>query len=535
MRAGIAAERARAAAVSARSGMKRWELLLAIGGLVCLTVGTRWIRSGELPQQKIVLDEGSCHVPITILNPRITNEPPGTVILLHGLAANARLMMYLASEFAGHGLQVYSLDLPGHGENTDAFSFATAGQCATAVVAALSRSGKIDPKKTILVGHSMGAAIAIGMADRVPVAGTIAISPAPMELPQRMPSNLLVFSAQYDLAPLRQQAQALLQAAGGNRSTPEDFAQLRAFDLRYAEGATHTSLILDRSVAHQSEQWIMQALFPQIPPKTLALDLDLAPYATANRGRHRLAGSILGFVGILFLFPICATLAAKLTRSHPTQPDPAHPPYLLVAAEVAVCALAGVLVLTLGVPLRFLHMFTADYLASLLLIVGAGLLVLNKQYARENWSPDAALLSAAVLGFATILALGAWLNWQLDDAWLSGPRWLRFAALLPVAYVFSFAEETALGPVRSEAARALRFAVFLALRLEIFLACVLGYYKLMSGQVLIVLLFVFLAAFSILQRLAADGLRRRGVSAAAAALFSAILASWFIAGVFPLT
>jgi hypothetical protein len=57
----------------------------------------------------------------------------------------------------------------------------------------------------------------------------------------------------------------------------------------------------------------------------------------------------------------------------------------------------------------------------------------------------------------------------------------------------------------------------------------------MSGQVLIVLLFVFLAAFSILQRLAADGLRRRGVSAAAAALFSAILASWFIAGVFPLT
>lgn len=180
-------------------------------------------------------------------------------------------------------------------------------------------------------------------------------------------------------------------------------------------------------------------------------------------------------------------------------------------------------------------MFTADYLASLLLIVGAGLLVLNKQYARENWSPDAALLSAAVLGFATILALGAWLNWQLDDAWLSGPRWLRFAALLPVAYVFSFAEETALGPVRSEAARALRFAVFLALRLEIFLACVLGYYKLMSGQVLIVLLFVFLAAFSILQRLAADGLRRRSVSAAAAALFSAILASWFIAGVFPLT
>ncbi len=535
MRAGIAAERAGAPTVSARSAIKPWELVLALAGLVCLIVGARWIRSGELPQQKIVLHEGGCHVPITIFNPRITNEPPGTVILLHGLAANTRLMMYLASEFAGHGLQVYALDFPGHGKNTDPFSFAAAGQCATAVVAALSRSGEIDPKKTILVGHSMGAAIAIGMADRIPVAGTIAISPAPMELPQRMPSNLLVFSAQYDLAPLRRQAQALLQAAGGNRSAPEDFAQQRAFDLRYADGATHTSLIFDRSVAHQSEQWIMQSLFPQIPPKTLALDLDLAPYATANRGRHRLAGSILGLVGILLLFPICTTFAARLARSPGTELPPAHPPYSLVLAEVAVCALAGVLVLTLGVPLRFLHMFTADYLASLLLIVGAGLLFLNRRYARENWSLDPALLSAAVLGFATFLAIGAWLNWQLDDAWLNAPRWLRFVALIPVTYIFCFAEEVVLGPVQSGAARALRFAMFLALRLEIFLACALAYYKLMSGQVLIVLLFVFLAAFSILQRLAADGLRRRIGSATAAALFSAILASWFIASVFPLT
>jgi pimeloyl-ACP methyl ester carboxylesterase len=535
MRAGIAAEPAGAATVSAGSVIKRWEFILAIAGLVCLVVGTRWIRSGELPEQKIVLDEGGCHVPATILNPRITNEPPGTVILLHGLSANARLMKYLGSEFAGHGLEVYALDFPGHGENTDPFSFASAHQCATAVVEALSRTGKIDPKKTILVGHSMGAAIAIELADRVPVAGTIAISPAPMELPRRMPANLLVFSAQYDLAPLHQQAQALLQAAGGNRSAPEDFAQQRAFDLRYAKGATHTSLILDRSVAHQSEQWIMQTFFPQIPPKTLALDLDLAPYATANRGRHRLAGSILGLIGLLTLFPICATFAARLARSPGVQPPATHPPYSLALAEVAVCALAGVLVLTLGVPLKFLHMFTADYLASLLLIVGVGLLVLNRRYANENCSIDPTLLSAAVLGFATFLAVGAWLNWQLDDAWLNAPRWLRFAALLPVTYIFCFAEEVVLGTVRSGAGRALRFLVFLGLRLEIFLACALGYYKLMSGQVLIVLLFVFLAAFSILQGLAADSLRQRIGSATAAALFSAILASWFIAGVFPLT
>jgi hypothetical protein len=49
------------------------------------------------------------------------------------------------------------------------------------------------------------------------------------------------------------------------------------------------------------------------------------------------------------------------------------------------------------------------------------------------------------------------------------------------------------------------------------------------------LLAVFLALFSILQRLGADVLRKRTGSIAAAVLFSAILAAWFVAAVFPLT
>jgi len=89
--------------------------------------------------------------------------------------------------------------------------------------------------------------------------------------------------------------------------------------------------------------------------------------------------------------------------------------------------------------------------------------------------------------------------------------------------------------VQSGKARALRCAVFLLLRLEIFLACTLAYYELRSGQVLIPLLAVFLALFSILQRLAADAVRKRTGSIAAAIIFSAILAAWFVAAVFPLT
>ena len=137
-------------------------------------------------------------------------NPVGTAILLHGLAANRRTMNYLGVDFAGHGLRTYLLDLPGHGDNKDPFSFARAETCANATVESLVRDHKIDPATTLLVGHSMGGAIAIRMADREPVAATIAISPAPMVLPRRMPANLLIFSGGFDLWPMKREANDLV-------------------------------------------------------------------------------------------------------------------------------------------------------------------------------------------------------------------------------------------------------------------------------------------------------------------------------------
>jgi len=390
----------------------------------------------------------------------------------------------------------------------------------------------------------MGGAIAIRMADRDPVAATIALSPAPMNAPQRMPANLLVFSASADLGILKRVAQGLADSAGGERTAPEDFVQQRAFDLRHLPRSTHTSLLSDRRVAHDSEKWAMQTLFPDIASDTLTLNLDLATYETFGKGRRRLAGGVLGFLGILLLFPMAVTLAAKFAApsaasngAAPQLESPGNRPSArLLLGEGALCAMVGVLVLVLGVPLKFLHLYTGAYLASLLLIVGILLLIFNFGFAMEYASLHIKPLAvAAILGFATFLAIGAWMNWQLDDAWLNAPRWLRFAGLLPVTWIHCFAEEVTLGPVLHGLERTVRFAVFLLLRLELFLACTLAWYLFASGQVLIPLLFVFLAAFSILQRLATDALRVRTGSATAAALFGAILASWFIAGVFPLT
>lgn len=527
--------------------MKLWQIILAIVGVVFLALGSRWIRVAELPKQEIWLDAGGCHTPMTVLDPPADVKPAGSVVLLHGLSANRRLMMYLAEDFAGHGFRAYAIDLPGHGDSREAFSFAHAQDCATAAAESLIRSGQLDPKTTILLGHSMGAAIAMRMADRDPVAATIALSPAPMNTPQRMPANLLVFSASGDMGILKRVAQSLSDAAGGERTAPEDFVQQRGFELRRLSRSTHTSLLSDRRVAHDSEKWAMQALFPDIAADTLTLNLDLATYETFGQGRRRLAGGALGFLGILLLFPLAVALAARLaapsaatgaTDGSASQIESPgnHPSTRLLLAEGALCAMFGVLLLVPGVPLKFLHLYTGAYLASLLLIVGLLLLIFNFGFAMEYATLHIRPLSvAAILGFATFLAIGVWLNWQLDDAWLNAPRWLRFAGLLPVTWIYCFAEEVVLGPVHHGLERAVRFVVFLLLRMELFLACMLAWYFFASGQVLIPLLFVYLALFSILQRLATDALRSRSGSATAAALFGAILGSWFIASVFPLT
>jgi pimeloyl-ACP methyl ester carboxylesterase len=520
----------------ARPPLKHWRVVLAAVGAVLLVVGVVWIRRAELPHENFVINTGDCHIPVTLTDPAPDVSPAGSVVLIHGLSANRKLMTYLAEDFAGHGFRSFSIDLPGHGDNSDPFTVPRAQFCATMAVDWLTRQDKIDPAKTTIVGHSMGGAIAIRMADVEPVAATIAISPGPTAPQTRMPANLLVFSASADLAPLKRVAARLQEAAQGDRTAPDDFAQKRAFDLELLPHSTHTSLITDRRVAHRSEQWMMQTVFSGSDANTVTLNLDLGTYESYGNGRRRLAGAILGQIGIILIFPFAAFVAGRVSGLALVEMPGTCPAPLLVILEMIVSVLVAILILRFGVPLRFLHIYSADYLVSLLTIAGLVLLTLNLGFLMEYaWFRSAKLLAAGLLAFATIIAMGAWMNWQLTDGLPNTPRWFRFVGMLPFLYLYAFAEEVVLGPVKHGWPRAARFILFGALRVEILLACVVGYYSLGNGQILLILLAVFFIVFSILQRLATDAVRAHTGSATAAALFGAILAAWFVATIFPLT
>ena len=83
------------------------------------------------------------------------------VVLLHGLASNARFWDGVASRLAGAGLRVVALDQRGHGASEQpgsGYDFATLGRDLSAALAALGI------ERPVLAGHSWGANVALRFA-----------------------------------------------------------------------------------------------------------------------------------------------------------------------------------------------------------------------------------------------------------------------------------------------------------------------------------------------------------------------------------
>jgi pimeloyl-ACP methyl ester carboxylesterase len=83
------------------------------------------------------------------------------VVLLHGLASNARIWDGVASRLAGAGLRVVALDQRGHGASEQpgsGYDLATQGRDLSAALAALGI------ERPVLAGHSWGANVALQFA-----------------------------------------------------------------------------------------------------------------------------------------------------------------------------------------------------------------------------------------------------------------------------------------------------------------------------------------------------------------------------------
>jgi len=147
----------------------------------------------------------------------------------------------------------------------------------------------INADRTILVGHSMGGAIAERIAARVPVAGLIAISPAPMRAAHGVTAEKLLFRDSPELPPNSLVIVGSLELESMRGNAADLVATRSDATSKYLEipGASHVSILFSGAAMRSSQAWAERVL--HLPP-------------TAALPSHRmLIGTLGGFVGILLI------------------------------------------------------------------------------------------------------------------------------------------------------------------------------------------------------------------------------------------
>ena len=509
--------------------MKARKGLRAGVGVALCVVGFALARGSNYRETAVTIGADGCHLVTDVVDRG--DDAQGYVVLFHGLAANKKIMAYLARAFAEQNLRVFVPDLPGHGRTPGPFSFARAEACSESLVRELIARRAIDPRRTMLAGHSMGGAIAIRVGARVPVAGVIAVSPAPMRVAHGVPADMLPYTDPPPLPPHTLAISAAFEPLGIRESTRDLVAGDAGASSEYLliPHATHVSVLFDGRVARAAQDWAA---------KTLALTSQASVPSAAP-----MVGSLLGLAGILLL----AGPFLRETLGQPGQASAGRPERdsLMEAArpvsaarvllEVALVSLFVVVVLKFWNPLSFVRLYNGGYFASFLLITGLVLLGVHNKSAGALWPVKVhTLLIAGFVGLVLHLLVTSWFDATLTEAWLPGGRWARLPVVFVAALSYLLAEELLLGAPSTGRGWA-RFLLAFAMRLVAFLVLVFGIFVLHSGAIMLILLALFLAVFFVFQRLGMDLVRQETDSAVAAAVFGAILLAGFCLVIFPVT
>jgi pimeloyl-ACP methyl ester carboxylesterase len=502
--------------------MNRGDTARGVAGVVLFAAGVLIALPTAYRERSVVFEAGGCRLDTAVIEAKTGNRK-GTVLLLHGLAANKKIMSYVARGFAAQNLRVIVPDLPGHGRTPGPFSPQRAELCSMALLQDLFVRGMAQPETTILAGHSMGAAIAMRVAEKQPVAGVVALSPAPMRAAHGTPpeavlfdgapsrlKDTLVLSGQFELESMRANAAELVSTAPASGSQYEVVA-----------GATHVSLIFDPRAVRLSQQWAAQLL--QLEPNG------------ALPSRWPMLAAIAGLAGILLIAGPFLREVAGVEAREALKVQTDSPRLGMAFVAIGTASLVGVAILHWWNPLSRLRLLGGDYLAALLLFVAIAAMVANRRLALGSLRASPKELVGAIFsGLVLLLLITGWFELTLTEAWLNAARWARFPFFFLAVLPYHFAEELLLGPPQ-KLARWPRLAAGLSFRLLAWLAILVGISYLHSGEILLALLAPYFAMLSLLQRRGMDVIRMSTGSAAAAAVFGAILLAGFCLVIFPIT
>jgi len=475
-----------------------------------------------------------------------------TVLFIHGLSASKSAMIHLGTQFAKWGMNSYLIDLPGHGESTQEFSWTNSQSAVQEVLTYLtnisSHHAAADEYSAdapiLLVGHSMGAALAIQAGMQEPgIAGVIAVSPAATQVDRAAPKRLLILLGEFDLPFVRRAATFLFQQATGmpaaelenlqTRSGPD--SSKRIILLPWTE---HSLGIFTPRALFEMASWL-KLRYPEIDFDAqsslieLLLKLSLCSlllyslvpgFDLLHRAMCLLAAKRSGFVQYEAI-PLEQDLAVAAAQG---------PGWLKRVPPLWLYGLVGMLSVALLLafnPWDRLRLLGGGYLCGFLCLSGVAALCCRRP-GRATLSCSWVDLTAVLLSVALfIYAAGPMFSRIFVHLTVSPTRFWRLPILAASIYPFFLFDEWVSRCWITSSNRTRLIHFHFSTRLLLALVLILGFFVLRNRQFLIVLILPALLTLSSLCWFQAWGVYNKTRSVAASAAFSAVLTAWFL-GIF---
>ena len=406
----------------------------------------------------------------------------GRILVVHGLDASKEMMNLLCYALAEAGFDVYSIDMPGHGDSTAGFNAVRARD-------AVSEALDILGPHTIVLGHSLGGALLLDLASERGFEKMVLLSPAPVPVDRIHADRVLVFTGRFDLPRIRAFVPQLESSGAGY------------VELRTMPWAGHSGY-----------------LFQPGPIREIATWLGGDPGRTASRRLGLLVTIVLLALGLGVLW-IPGTDIPATAQHLPTT----------VVSYIAGCVVA-LLVCSVAVVMNGLRLFSTDYLISFVFLVG--ITRLPSCYRRLSVKFPQILVN--LFAAAYVLTVAGFVGSELVHLTLgeiSGGRWWRFIAIALAVLPLSFADEVLLRPIRPWWKAA---GIAALTRILIAAFAITGVLTMNRSDAFLVLIIHFVVLFWIALWFAGELLRRRTQDPFATAVFVALVQAWVFAAIFVL-
>jgi hypothetical protein len=407
----------------------------------------------------------------------------GRILAVHGLNASKNVMNILCRGLADAGFEVYSIDLPGHGDSREPFH---ALRARSAVRQVLERLGP----DTVVAGHSLGGALLLDIASERHVSAMVLFSPAPAPLVSFQADRTLLLVGQFDPGGIRAFAPRIADVGGSS---------VEARDLPW--------------VGHSGglfRPWVIE---------------DVAQWLDGESPQQLFTGRRLLLLMLILISGLAAGVALLATRGAVLQQEPSAPTVAGSLLDYVMAALAAAVVQVVVNAGAWLRLFATDYLVGFFFLTGLFLLLL-----RLRSRPAISLRNTrvALTAAACLLLLAVWFGGEIAHTAVSGSRWWRFAAVAGMSLPLFLADQLVLGRIRSAWQRAGAAIVSRALLGAVVVSSVLTVHR----EAAFLLLLTHLVVLFWIGLWFAAVLIRKRTDPFSAALFAAIVQGWLFAAMF---